>query len=612
MYKNYTSHLGSSGSSPHARPTFFSCVMGRPSARKKHVQKLNSFAKRLGVAALKNDSAGHDAVDKLMVRMRRARTRANDDRKDAKTQAEEVYTLWKATFLTVADAAADTDTVEGTPPPAGGTAEEEKDKEKVDTLDGFRLRGKGFLFNYNWNFFGKPFPDGTPQPSTVTELWQLWKRWKNGKKEERGVKWSSHTMEESLASALKGRVHFHWKVDLHEAIDHSTPRAFAFHGVVPHVRTTFGQAHDVKQARGASYNEARNRGHFYCVVPKIGTLRSGTNYHPFTDYRVGGRWLEDWWADGKLEHGVYADLSLRVRRGHATRKRELEAVMADEYTARVDKQIAAVRVALEPTHAPFKKFAQVTAWEDSFLFLRDRWSVLVLQADSASGKSTYGENLFRNPFCVTVEGAEQLDLRGMDGAVHDGVVLDNVNSWAQLRSWRALLQARNGKSKGGQSATGMYSYTQYLYGMPIVATVDLDAPDPELVDASHPHHSKWLLKNCIIVKLGPGEAYYEKDQIPNVKIENRFSLFAETVRKKRAAEKSPLPIGPAEEPSSKRARLDGLLHSAVGLHEAAHDEEEYEEHIIDPAEEWAAAAASVRQASAIDDPDDCFSWEGEL
>ena len=58
------------------------------------------------------------------------------------------------------------------------------------------------------------------------------------------------------------------------------------------------------------------------------------------------------------------------------------------------------------------------------------------------------------------------------GEEHDGIVLDNVNSWGQLLAWRAVLQARNTLSKGGQSATNIYSYAQYLYGVAIVATVE--------------------------------------------------------------------------------------------------------------------------------------------
>ena len=72
-----------------------------------------------------------------------------------------------------------------------------------------------------------------------------------------------------------------------------------------------------------------------------------------------------------------------------------------------------------------------------------RWKVLVLVADTASGKSAFAESLFRNPYIITVEDADHLDLRGFDYETHDGLILDNVNCWALLRKWRAVLQARN-------------------------------------------------------------------------------------------------------------------------------------------------------------------------
>ena len=234
------------------------------------------------------------------------------------------------------------------------------------------------------------------------------------------------------------------------------------------------------------------------------------------------------------------ELSLKVKKGHTARKREFEGVRADEQGARVDERIAVVRKALAKLKAPLRSFPQVIAWEDTFLTLRDRWNILVLCADSQAGKSNFAEDLFENPFVLTVEAAQYLDLKGFDYEKHDGLVLDNVNSWGQLLSWRAILQGRNAKSKGGQSATNVYSYWQYLFGVPVVATVDLDAPDKHLVDPEHEERSKWLLKNCVIQRLEKGDVFYEKAKLPKVKLPNEFSLFAATLKRRRctAAETS--------------------------------------------------------------------------
>ena len=62
------------------------------------------------------------------------------------------------------------------------------------------------------------------------------------------------------------------------------------------------------------------------------------------------------------------------------------------------------------------------------------------------------------------------------------------------RKLRAVLQARNAKFKGGTSATNMYAWSKYLYGVPFVATVDFDAPDAYLVDENSQWQSRWLMK----------------------------------------------------------------------------------------------------------------------
>ena len=132
-----------------------------------------------------------------------------------------------------------------------------------------------------------------------------------------------------MNSQQEGRVHLHWKINLERPIDTLGAGIFAFHGVRPNVRTTT-VAGLLKGARGASYEEASNRAHFYVWAPKRGTIYRGTNHQPFKDYRVMGRWLDDLWTDGKLDHDMYGDLALKVRLGYEARKRNLEAVKAAE------------------------------------------------------------------------------------------------------------------------------------------------------------------------------------------------------------------------------------------------------------------------------------------
>ena len=139
------------------------------------------------------------------------------------------------------------------------------------------------------------------------------------------------------------------------------------------------------------------------------------------------------------------------------RKRELEAVLRDEADVRVDEEIALRKRQLSALLFPFKRIPEVVEWESQYLRVHPRYKLLVLHADTRAGKTTFAESLFENPCTVTVEDSVHLDLKDFDRSKNDGVVLDNVNTFEQLRRWRSVLQCRNVKTKGGQSQTQMYS-----------------------------------------------------------------------------------------------------------------------------------------------------------
>ena len=471
--------------------------------RKTLLRELRRVAGLAGVAVVRDD-AGKAKVTAMMLDIRAA------SGLEAATlqSAEEAFRRYEHTF------GADTDHKQ---PP-----------------EGFRLRGKSFLLTYNWDYFNKPFPNGAPPPSTPAELWGMWRSWKHERARLLGVRQSTSTLEASLRSDIEGRVHLHWKVNLEGALNQTTTDGLDFLGVRPDARATAVPSDSIrKKARGANFLEASNRAHFYVWAPKEGTLHGDTDYVPFQDYRVLGKWLDDLWTDGKLSNKTYEALSLQVRVGHAGRMRDLQAVATWEKERKVDQQLAKADAELAKLRAPFRVFPEVRAWEDSFLNLDFRWKLLVLVADSASGKSSFAESLFERPFILTVEAAEHLDLKAFDQEVHDGLVLDNVNSWGQLLRWRAVLQARNAKSSGGQSATNMFAYVQYLFGVAVVATIDLDAPDAHLVQAGSPKCSNWLLKNCVILRLPAGDAFYDRGAVPQAVVENAFSRFADTVKRRR-------------------------------------------------------------------------------
>ena len=95
----------------------------------------------------------------------------------------------------------------------------------------------------------------------------------------------------------------------------------------------------------------------------------------------------------------------------------------------------------------------------------------------------------------------------------------------QLLAWRAVLQCRHARTKGGQPATQMYSYSTYVFMVPVVA------PDAQLIDPEHEKKSRWLIANTVVLRLSAGDTFY----VPGEKKRGPPSdaLFARNLRHRR-------------------------------------------------------------------------------
>ena len=166
-------------------------TMVKNTERQKLIRTMAQIARTCGVEAV-HDSTGRSKVKEMMENIR-ASTCSPED----KASAETAWTAYEATFETggVADA------------PQEQAQHQANEPEPSQTTRGFRLRGRSFLFTYNWNFLGKALPDGTPPPATADEVWHMWLAWKATCEQEQRVKKSTSTLEESLASNTERRLH---------------------------------------------------------------------------------------------------------------------------------------------------------------------------------------------------------------------------------------------------------------------------------------------------------------------------------------------------------------------------------------------------------------------
>ena len=110
--------------------------MEKASARKGLVKELRAFARQTGVAQVRDDSSRTkvEAMFQSIIASAAA---------DVKTEATKVFEKYQSSF----------------------TAELESPVVQSANAEPFRLRGRSFLFTYNWDFFNKAFIDGAPKAS---------------------------------------------------------------------------------------------------------------------------------------------------------------------------------------------------------------------------------------------------------------------------------------------------------------------------------------------------------------------------------------------------------------------------------------------------------------
>ena len=65
-----------------------------------------------------------------------------------------------------------------------------------------------------------------------------------------------------------------------------------------------------------------------------------------------GKWVDDLWGREKLTNETYGNYALRLRKGYAGRKRDLEAVMAKERARRAGERVQEVNRALSLVKKP--------------------------------------------------------------------------------------------------------------------------------------------------------------------------------------------------------------------------------------------------------------------
>ena len=157
-------------------------------------------------------------------------------------------------------------------------------------------------------------------------------------------------------------------------------------------------------------------------------------------------------------------------------------------------------------------FPQLATFLEQFKWAKDRYSVYALQGPSQAAKTSFVKALFQNPFVVTIQGQESLNLQKFVYGHHDALILDNLVDWSLVLKHRALLQSNLDMHTLGESATGVYAYKVYLWAVPVCMTLDID------VDMEPYHSSEWLRANVLLDVLPTGAKCFEDGERPRIRM----------------------------------------------------------------------------------------------
>ena len=346
---------------------------------------------------------------------------------------------------------------------------------------GYKVHSKAFMVTYNDRAF-------TP------EVWPRFRTFIKAKARGLGATAWAACLEQSLHAQPGPRrpvyhTHGYFLWEDGEGVQLANTNALVFASVWPRVDTC-------RVRNPAHFRKASYHGLWYVHVVKLGTVKSDANYLPWHQYEPQAGWLVNLWADHKLSHDMFEDLSAEFRTGHAVRMQDLAAVRRTEKTAAVRDHVRREKELTDQfcPLAAFKDFPQVESFLAYFTETSRRRPILVIYGATGLGKSEFAAHVLRkvahvlglSDFLeVTVQGNSCLDLSAFDVQQHAGILLDGVGDLEMIADHRETLQGRAKADTGGLSPTMVYAYGFTLCRRAVVVTMDEAAKNLGLLESHH-------------------------------------------------------------------------------------------------------------------------------
>ena len=267
------------------------------------------------------------------------------------------------------------------------------------------------------------------------------------------------------------RVHAHLFLEASGKLRVKSPTTLAFEGCAPHIGTP--SCVSCLSARGRGLRSAAAAGHYYCRIPKVGSIFTAGTNEPFVDYPIKAEWITAYWQAEKLTDARAIEQYILCKRDvcrHIANVREQQRlrrevlVEADATTVQ-----ARLRLAKKPRlYVPRVEEEFMGQFRDASLARR---RFLVLEGPSCVGKTEYARGLVPEAAQVLelncANQREHLDLRDLVPGVHRMVLFDEADPELVLSN-KKLVQGQACMIQLGVSATSRFSYSVFPWGIMMV------------------------------------------------------------------------------------------------------------------------------------------------
>lgn len=329
-------------------------------------------------------------------------------------------------------------------------------------------------------------------------------------------------LEISLNSEDVGRCHLHAFIERRCREDKAWAK---WSTMLPHLAVEGAKVSHSNPCCSATRGRNRCRqlceGHYYCQARKLGHVMHFSTAPIWESIFPDSRMVMTLWRTRKMSTSVAKEDVLHTRDRAPTVIQALDATMALEYGAEMDREVASADMAwkkcpfVQPCELELewcRQFA-VTAMKphmsmcrcrdfvsnqhlDESFSLR-RFKFLVYDGPSRMGKTELAMSWFgpANTLCVNAQDTVSPNLRPMQSGRYSAIVFDEGN-WELAAANKAMFQSSSRSVELSQSQCNDRCYRVLLFRVPLIICSNsfwAGCKDPEITD--------WIVKNSCYVKV---------------------------------------------------------------------------------------------------------------